>query len=136
MDNSANRLQEVFFYGLYMDENILKSKNVIPRNPRPASVNGYKLRIGKMATLLRCKNSQAFGMVYSLTHAEINKLYIESGLTDYIAEAITVLIENKPLNTLCCNLLNPPQNEDSNNEYFEKLKICMNKYNLPIPNDC
>lgn len=133
MDNSVNRLQEVFFYGLYMDEDILKSKGVIPRNQRSAKVDGYKLRIGKMATLLREKDTEAFGIVYSLTHEEINKLYIDSGLTDYVAEAITVLIEDKPLSTLCCNLLNPPKDEDSNNEYFEKLKTCMQKYNLPIP---
>ena len=28
MDNSINRLHDVFFYGLYMDEEILKSKNI------------------------------------------------------------------------------------------------------------
>lgn len=52
MDNSNQRLNDVFFYGLYMDEEILKSKNVEPRNKRIAVVYDYKLRIGKMATLL------------------------------------------------------------------------------------
>lgn len=133
MDNSNNRLVEVFFYGLYMDEEILKSKGVEPRNPRAAKLDGYKLRVGKMATLLREKNEEAFGMVYSLTHDEINKLYKESGLTDYVPEAINVLTENSFFSALCCNLLNPPLAEDSNDEYFKKLKICMEKYKLPIP---
>jgi len=34
MDNSNSRLQEVFFYGLYMDEEILKSKGIIIRGKR------------------------------------------------------------------------------------------------------
>ena len=34
MDNSKDRLLDVFFYGLYMDEEILKSKNVNPRKKR------------------------------------------------------------------------------------------------------
>ena len=34
MDNSINRLHDVFFYGLYMDEEILKSKNIPIRNQR------------------------------------------------------------------------------------------------------
>ena len=78
MDNSLNSLQEVFFYGLYMDPEILKSKGVEPRNPRIAIVKGYKLRIGNMATLLRSEGSEANGIVYSLTHSEIVVLMLKS----------------------------------------------------------
>ncbi|WP_072682508.1 gamma-glutamylcyclotransferase family protein [Arcobacter sp. LA11] len=135
MDNSKNRLQEVFFYGLYMDEEILKSKGVSPRNPRAGKVNGYKLRVGKMATLLRVKNCEAYGMVYSLTYDEINKLYRDSGLIDYVAESVIVQIGDTLVASLCCNLLNPPSDDESNEEYFNKLKICMEKYNLPTPTE-
>lgn len=134
MDNSNQRLNDVFFYGLYMDEKILKSKNVEPRNKRVAFANDYKLRIGNMATLLREKNSQAYGLVYSLTHDEIDILYKKSGLTDYISESILVeLDDGSKITTLCCILLNPPTNNESNLEYFKKLKDCMKFYNLPIP---
>jgi len=134
MDNSNQRLNEVFFYGLYMDEKILKSKNVEPRNKRVAFANDYKLRIGNMATLLREKDSQAYGLVYSLTHDEIYILYTKSGLTDYISESILVeLDDGSKIATLCCILLNPPANNESNLEYFKKLKDCMKFYKLPIP---
>jgi len=53
MDNSINRLHDVFFYGLYMDEDILKSKGITIRNQRSAYVDNYELRIGDLATLLR-----------------------------------------------------------------------------------
>jgi len=134
MDNSNQRLNDVFFYGLYMDEKILKSKNVEPRNKRVAFANDYKLRIGNMATLLREKDSQAYGLVYSLTHDEIDILYKKSGLTDYISESILVeLDDGSKIATLCCILLNPPANNESNLEYFKKLKDCMKFYKLPIP---
>jgi len=136
MDNSENRLLDVFFYGLYMDEEILKSKNVTPRNKRAAIAPGYKLRIGKMATLLRENNAQAFGMVYSLTHAEITSLYEGSGLTSYVAESIVIQTkQNKTIAALCCNLLAPPSEQENNIEYLEKLKVCMKKYELPTPID-
>ena len=51
MHNSTQRLNDVFFYGLYMDEEILKSKNIEPRNKQIAVANGYELRIGEMATI-------------------------------------------------------------------------------------
>ena len=71
-DNSKNRLHDVFFYGLYMDPDVLEQKGVQPRNPRIAKVEGYELRIGSKATLLRERGGVAYGVVYSLTHSEIN----------------------------------------------------------------
>lgn len=133
MDNSINRLNDVFFYGLYMDEEILKSKGVIPRNQRIAKVKDYRLRIGKMATLLRDINSEVYGLVYSLTHDEIYKLYEGSNLSNYVAESVVVNIDGVYSSSLCCNLLNSPLEDESNNEYLDKLIFCMNKYNLPLP---
>lgn len=134
MDNSKNRLHKVFFYGLYMDEEILKSKGVIPREKQIAYANGFKLRIGKMATLLRKEDERSYGIVYSLTYEEIDKLYKDSGLTEYVTESILVKTDdNKEIATLCCILLNPPEISEKNDNYFNSLIKCMEKYNLPIP---
>lgn len=136
MDNSYKRLHDVFFYGLYMDEDILKEKGVNPRNKRVGLCENYKLRIGKFATLLREENTKAYGLIYSLTHEEINKLYQGSGLTQYISEALDIKLENgENIATLCCNLINPPNSDEENKIYYEKLIVCMKKYNLPLPKD-
>ncbi|MFN2633018.1 MAG: hypothetical protein ABR610_06340 [Thermoanaerobaculia bacterium] len=37
---------DVFFYGLFMDVDLLREKGAAPVNPRPASVEGFALRIG------------------------------------------------------------------------------------------
>ena len=134
MDNSPTRLHEVFFYGLYMDEEILKSKGVEPRNKRAGFAKGYKLRIGNMATLLRDKESKAYGLIYSLTHDEIDTLYVKSGLTDYILESLLVTTnDGNNIAVLCSNLLVSPSINESNSEYLRKLITCMSHYNLPIP---
>ncbi len=132
MDNTKNRLHKVFFYGLYMDEDILKSKGVKPREKMLARAKGYKLRIGNMATMLRDENSETYGIVYSLTYEEINKLYRDSGLNDYIAEAIMVETKDKKqIATLSCILLNPPKDDEHNEKYLQSLEKCMKKYELP-----
>ena len=134
VDNSNNRLHDVFFYGLYMNEEILKSKGVIPRNKRVGHAKGYKLRIGKMATLLREETSTVHGLIYSLTHKEINTLYAGSGLTEYVSESLLINTDNNQMiATLCCNLMNPPHENEKNDEYYQKLLLCMKKYNLPLP---
>ena len=134
MDNSEKRLNNVFFYGLYMDAELLEAKGVEPRNPRKAVAKGYRLRIGKMATLLRESNAEAYGFVYALTHEEVNRLYWGAGLDAYVAESLLVEVKGgEEVVVLCCNLLVPPEEGENNSEYFGKLEKCMKKLGLPAP---
>jgi len=135
MNNSESRLHDVFFYGLYMDPEILKSKDVDPRNPRIGFAEGYQLRLGNMATLLRDKEAKAYGVVYSLTHEEVALLYAKSGLDMYVSESLLVTLDSgECIPTLCCNLLTPPEESESNEEYMAKLLQCMERLNVPITN--
>ena len=127
MDNSAQRLHRVFFYGLYMDPEILKQKSVEPRSPQIAYAVDFELRIGDKATLLRAAGKIAHGIVYALTHDEIERLYRGSGLTEYAAEAITVVSEGEEYAALCCNLVRPPATNESNPDYREKLVAAMER---------
>ena len=45
------RRADVFFYGLFMDEELLRGKGLNPKNAEPASVDGLALRIGQRAAL-------------------------------------------------------------------------------------
>jgi len=135
MDNSVNRLQAVFFYGLYMDPEILRLKGVKPRNPRIATVSDYSLRIVKMTTLLRAEGFNVNGIVYSLTHSEIEILYSKSGLDMYVPEAIlSILSTGEIVAALICNLLVPPDEDENNSDYRNKLLACMKKLNVPTTN--
>ncbi|MDX2469918.1 MAG: gamma-glutamylcyclotransferase [SAR324 cluster bacterium] len=133
-DNSQERLFEVFFYGLYMDPQILKiGKGVEPRNPRPALLKSHTLRIGKMATLLREKNASAFGVVYSLNQKEVYALYQGSGLVDYTPEAVMVEVGDgeHSLAALTYTLIIPPEKTEENEDYKAKLKLCLENLGLP-----
>ena len=136
MDNSKNRLNKVFFYGLYMDPEILKARGVEPRNPHKAVATGYRLRVGKMATLLKEKNAKAYGIVYELTHDDVNALYWGAGLDAYVAEALVVELEGgEQAIVLCCNLLEPPKEDESNPKYLDKLILCMEQLGVPVPGE-
>ncbi|MDH3976319.1 MAG: gamma-glutamylcyclotransferase [Deltaproteobacteria bacterium] len=131
-DNSEKRLHEVFFYGLYMDPHILQQQGVKPGNPRIGKADDFELRIGKKATLLRSAGKSAYGMLYSLTHSEINALYWGAGLTEYAPEAILVKAGDEHIAALCCNLVIPPQAGESNEDYKERLITAMNKLDVPV----
>ena len=126
-DNSVNRLHDVFFYGQDMDPGILKNKGVKLRNPHIASVANYALSIANKATLLRSNGEIAYGIVYSLTHAEIYTLYTGAGLSEYAPEALLASVDGEMIPVLCCNLIVPPGKGESNQYYQQQLSSIMEK---------
>ena len=130
-DNSKIRLHEVFYYGLYMDPDVLQQKGVEARNPRICRLENCELRVGNKATLLRSPGKFANGILYSHTHAEIDSLYRGTGLTEYAAEAVLIKIGDEYIAALCCNLIEPPRSDESNPEYEEKLISVMKKLGVP-----
>lgn len=123
---------EVFFYGLFMDAELLRSKGAHSENVRIATVPGFELRIGQRATLLRKASACAWGMLMQLTHAEIEQLYSEPSVQAYRAEAVLVqLSDGSFLPALCFNLVNSPAPEEKNPEYAAKLKQLAIRLKLP-----
>ena len=133
MSNSSERLTDIFFYGLYMDESILHERGVTPKNIRVGRVSGRRLRIGNNSTLLRNENAEVYGVVCSLTHGEIHSLYGGCGLDQYVPEAVTVETAEQNIPALCYVLLDPPAEDEINKAYFHKLNSCMQKYGMPMP---
>ena len=64
----TDRRIDGFFYGLFMDIDILRASQVVAANPRRAYVGGYALRIGRRATLVPAPEARVYGMVFALTH--------------------------------------------------------------------
>jgi hypothetical protein len=123
---------DVFFYGLFMDEDLLRAKGVTPENIRSASLTGYQLRIGDRATLLPAQSGHVFGLVASLSHAELEQLYSEPSVQAYKPEGIPVhLSDGGVLPALCFNLLEPPSTDERNAEYASKLRALARRLNFP-----
>jgi hypothetical protein len=127
-----NRRIDVFFYGLFMDTELLRSKGASPQNIRRAGVPGFALRIGKRATLLRDRNACAYGLLMELTHEEIEKLYSDDSVRAYRPEAILAQLDDgSRLPALCFNLVEPPSPHERNSEYAAKLQEVARRLELP-----
>jgi hypothetical protein len=130
----APRRVNVFFYGLFMDADLLRTKNVSPTNIRCASVPGFRLRIGQRATLLRSDGARAYGMLMELAHAEIDVLYSEPSVSAYRPEAVIAeLADGTAIPALCFNLVVPPASSEANADYAAKLRAIARR--LALPND-
>jgi hypothetical protein len=128
----TERTTPAFFYGLYMDEGVLRDKGVEPRNARKAVVPGYQTRIGARATLVPRFGAQAFGMVFNVTHGELARLYSGAGLDMYRAEPVLAFFEDgscAPVATF--NLVEPPAPGEGNPGYTAKLRGVLERLGLP-----
>ena len=123
---------DVFFYGLFMDEDLLHSKGITSANLRLASVAGFQLRIGRRATLVPAPSGRVFGLVASLSHVELEQLYSDPGLHAYRPEAVLVSLSNgEVLAALCFNLLEPPAAHEHNPDYASQLRSLAKRLNFP-----
>jgi hypothetical protein len=123
---------DVFFYGLFMDAGLLRDKGTDPIKIRHACVPGFALRIGRRATLLSNPRARTYGMLMELTHAEIERLYSDAGVSAYRPEAVLCeLADGLHVPALCFNLIVPPAPEEANSQYAAKLRDLARRLGLP-----
>lgn len=109
MTEEKVRRIDVFFYGLFMDDALLRGKGVNPVNPRVASVENFSLVIGARATLAPRAARTVHGVLFSLTHTEVDALYAEASVSVYRPEAVLAqLADGSVTPALCFNLPVPP----------------------------
>jgi len=122
----------VFFYGLFMDEELLQAKGITLPNFRVASVLGFQLRIGNRATLVPAPAGRVFGVIASLSHSELERLYSEPSVRAYRPEAVLAQLANgETLAALCFNLVDPPSAEERNPDYATKLRALAERLQFP-----
>jgi hypothetical protein len=127
-----DRRIDVFFYGLFMDADVLRDRTIAPANVRPARVEGFELRVGKRATLVSSDRGQVFGILMALTHLDLKKLYDAAGLEEYRPEAVIAYpLEGKAVPALCYNLPHPPRADERNVEYVVQLQAVATKLGFP-----
>ena len=121
-----------FFYGLFMDPEVLRKVGVVAENNRQASVQDYALRIGNRATLIESPGAVAYGMVYSLTHEDLDKLYGAQGLEQYRPEAMLVrTFAGTAIPALCYNLIDAPAPGERNEGYAKELRKVLAELGFP-----
>ena len=109
----------VFFYGLFMDEQLLASKGIGASNAAVGYVDGFRLRIGERATLQRCAGARAYGVMMEVSSNDVKELYAERSVADYEPEPLIVeLVDGRNAESICYNL--PPDKVTGTNRSYAK----------------
>jgi hypothetical protein len=132
MTEEAGGRVDVFFYGLFMDEALLREKGLNPSDRRVALVENFRLLIGARATLVPCVGANVYGVLFSLTRREVDALYSEESVSAYRPEAVTARVAGgNDASALCFNLPAPPTADERNQQYASKLRELAGRVGLP-----
>lgn len=122
---------DVFFYGLFMDEALLRAKGLRPGGRRVASVEGFGLLIGERATLVPRAGSIVYGVIFSLTRGEVDALYTEASVSAYRPETVSArAADGSVTEALCYNLPAAPSGA-RDRRYAAKLRGLARRAGLP-----
>lgn len=115
-----------------MDEALLIERGVDPQDRRIAQLKNFCLVIGQRATLMPRAREEVYGVVFSLTHREVDLLYSESSVREYRPEAVSVhLRDGNIIPALCFNLPSSRLFDERNVQYAAKLKQLAERIGLP-----
>lgn len=121
----------VFFYGLFMDSSLLASYGIEPSRVELGRVEGFGLRIGERATLLRRESENAYGQLMSVNREALEGLYSNSGVSDYVAEDVSVILSDGKVETALCYNLPEHKLRGTNDEYARSLFRLAQQLGLP-----
>ena len=126
------RRVNVFFYGLFMDESLLREKGLRPEGRRVARVENFRLVVGGRATLVPREGGEVYGVLFSLTPDEVDALYSEESVSAYRPEAVCAQpADGTVVPALCFNLPAPPAPGERNPQYAAKLRALAARLGLP-----
>jgi hypothetical protein len=122
----------VFFYGLFMDPEALQEQGLRPSNPRRAYVDRVVLRLGKRATSVPDSEGRVHGVLMTLMHSDIDRLYSDASVAAYRPEPVLAQLEDGTAEVaLCFNLPTAPDGATTNPEYAAALQGVARKMGLP-----
>ena len=121
----------VFFYGLFMDESLLASKGISPVRATVGHVDGYRLHIGKRATLVPDGTQRAYGVLMTIRAEDLSALYAEESVADYVSEPVSVMLPDGTLEPAVCYNLPDSKLEGTNSQYANALLSLAGKLGLP-----
>lgn len=122
---------DVFFYGLFMDMDILAKNGMYPSNPRKGYLQDYTLKIGNRASLIPSKDERSYGVLMTVDAEILQELYAEPSVADYIPEEVIVHLESGDMVQAYCYNLPSELMTGTNPTYAASLHTLAKKLEFP-----
>lgn len=124
----------VFFYGTFMNIEVLAEYGVIAGESLPAKVPGFELTIRPRVNLVASDRSCVYGGLVKVTHDDLARIY--SGLTSafgitYHPEAVLAETLHGAYIPALCYIAQKMEDAPPDGAYVRQLAACARKLGLP-----
>jgi hypothetical protein len=123
-----------FFYGSYINLNVLKEVNFVPERWEVARLHGFDIRIQPRANLVRSDQHSVYGIIATATHAELDHLYAHAKdvLGEvYLPEAVLVETLDGKWQPALCYICPEMEPRSAANDYIDRIAGPAREYGFP-----
>lgn len=120
-----------FFYGLYMDSDLLVTLGYKPSHPRLGNLNGFRIDLRGPIKLIPDSGKSAWGMIFTLPEANLQAMYSGPNTKDYQPYTMMAKTSDGAEVRVQCYNLDPIPGAQLNREYLDKLIVVARKAMLP-----
>jgi hypothetical protein len=124
----------VFFYGSYMNFDVLKELGLVPEQWEVARADGFDIVIQPRANLIRSDRQCVYGILVTATHTELNRLYAHAkgvlGET-YSPEAILVETLSGTWRPALCYIAPFMETRRAAQDYVERIVKPAKEFSFP-----
>lgn len=122
---------EAFFYGLYMDPELLESLGFRPGTVKKAKMDSYTVDLFGAAKIVPKAGSVVWGNIIRLSEPDLKAMYSFDATKAYSPQMIQVTEADGKFATATCYNLPESNNNPFNSEYHEKLIHVLKKLEFP-----
>jgi hypothetical protein len=123
-----------FFYGSYMNFEVLKEVDIVPEQWQAARLHGFDILIQPRANLIRSDEGCVYGIAATATHAELVRLYAHArdvlGET-YLPEAVLVETLAGSWRPALCYICPEMQPRPAARDYVERILGPAREFGFP-----
>jgi ribosomal protein S18 acetylase RimI-like enzyme len=128
------RAVTVFFYGSYINRDVLKEVGLNPERLEIARLPGFDIQIRPLANLVRSDCHTVYGILVSATHAELERLYshardVLGGV--YLPEAVVAHAADGRLIPALCYIATAMEPRPASSDYINRIVGPARSYGFP-----
>ena len=125
----------VFFYGSYINFNVLNEADIDERPFEVGCLHGYELSISPLANLKPKNGGIAYGILTQLSHSELDRLYQDHAREklggNYMPEAVTVSLLKGIHTPALCYISHDMAAGKADPGYVERILMPAKEYEFP-----
>jgi hypothetical protein len=123
-----------FFYGSYINLNVLKEVELVPEEYEVARLSGFDIRIQPLANLVRSDSRCVYGILSTANHDELKRLYAHAENVlggRYLPEAVMVETLDGKLRAALCYIAPSMEPRPAANDYIDRIVGPAREYGFP-----